>query len=75
MEIKFCKVGQPINWRNSTENYLECSKHKCKMLFKDMCLFVTATDSPEQLIIPIGNIAYLQVKEEKKSKKEVSEPA
>lgn len=75
MEIKFVKVGQPINWRNSTENYLECTKHKCKMTFKDMCLYVSAVDGPEQIVIPLGNIAYLQVKEEKKSKKEVSEPA
>lgn len=70
MEIKFCKVGQPINWRNANENYLECGKHKCKMVYKEMCLFVTATDSAEQLIIPIGNIAYLHVKEEKKKKVE-----
>lgn len=69
MEIKFCKVGQPVNFRNSTENYLECGKHKCKMVFKDMCLFVSANDTGEQLIIPLGNIAYLQVKEEKKVKK------
>lgn len=75
MEIKFCKVGQPIVWKTSTENYLECSKHKCKMVYKDMCLFVSAVDSSEQLVIPIGNIAFLQVKEEKKAKKDTSEPA
>lgn len=63
MEIKFVKFGQPVNWHNATETYLECSKHKCEMHFDGSILKVESKAGKEQMLVTIGNIAYMTVKE------------
>lgn len=64
MEIKFVKFGQPINWHSATETYLETGRNKCEMLFDGSILTVTSKVSKEVVLVTIGNIAYMQAKEQ-----------
>lgn len=69
------KFGTPVQWSRATETYLETAKHKCKMEYKDLVLYVT-NEAQELLLVPVGNIAYMQAKESgKKTKEPVVEQA
>jgi len=68
MQIKLVKFGSPVQWARSTETYLETSKHHCRMEYRDMVLYVT-DDSGDVVLVPVGNIAYMQVAKPRASKK------